>query len=120
MAYYLAHGASMATKLKLRKKLETPEMPEMPETPGRDSGTGTKIATTAMSVVAPTIIESHQIGIKVFAATKAKEREFLGETITDWIRTHPEYEVFDKIVTQSSDDAYHCLTIVLIFRYVAK
>jgi len=55
------------------------------------------------------------LGLKVFAATKAREREFLGETITDWIRTHPEYEVFDKIVTQSSDAEFHCLAITLAF-----
>lgn len=60
-----------------------------------------------------------QLGLKVFAATKAREREFLGEMITDWIRTHPEYEVFHKIVTQSSDREFHCLTITLAY-YVNK
>jgi hypothetical protein len=44
-----------------------------------------------------------RLGLKVFSATKAREREFLGETITDWIRTHPKFKVFDRIVTQSSD-----------------
>ncbi len=56
-----------------------------------------------------------QLGLKVFSATKAREREFLGETITDWIRTHPEIEVFDKIVTQSSDREFHCLAITIAF-----
>lgn len=51
----------------------------------------------------------------MFSATKAKDREYLGETITDWIRTHPEYEVFDRIVTQSSDSEFHCLAITLAF-----
>lgn len=59
------------------------------------------------------------LGLKVFAVTKAREREFLGEMVTDWIRTHPEYEVFDKVVTQSSDREFHCLTITLVF-YVNK
>jgi hypothetical protein len=58
-------------------------------------------------------------GLKVFSATKAREREFLGESITDWIRTHPEYEVFDRIVTQSSDSEFHCLAITLFYRFVA-
>lgn len=58
-----------------------------------------------------------KLGIKVFSATKAREREFLGETITDWIRTHPEYEMRHKIVTQSSDLEYHCLTITLFYAY---
>lgn len=57
------------------------------------------------------------IGLKVFSATKAREREFLGETITDWIRTHPEFEVFDKLVSQSSDSEFHCLSIVVLYRF---
>jgi hypothetical protein len=56
------------------------------------------------------------IGLKVFSATKARDRESLGETITDWIRNHPELEVFDKIVTQSSDAEFHCLAITVFYR----
>ncbi len=56
------------------------------------------------------------IGLKVFSATKARERESLGETITDWIRLHPELEVFEKIVTQSSDAEFHCFAITLFYR----
>ena len=55
------------------------------------------------------------LGVKVFSATKARERESLGETITDWIRRHPEYEMFDKIVTQSSDREFHCIAITLFY-----
>lgn len=56
------------------------------------------------------------IGIKVFSATKARDREVLGEAITEWIRAHPEYEIFDKIVTQSSDAEFHCLAITVFYR----
>lgn len=55
-------------------------------------------------------------GAKVFSATKAKEREELGTTVTQWIRSHPEYTVVDKIVTQSSDSEFHCLTVTLFYR----
>jgi hypothetical protein len=55
-------------------------------------------------------------GVKVFSATKAKEREALGEAITEWIRAHPNNEILDKIVTQSSDSEFHCLTITLFYR----
>ena len=55
-------------------------------------------------------------GVKVFSATKAKERELLGEMITDWIRSNPGLELVDKIVTQSSDSEFHCLTITLFYR----
>ena len=58
----------------------------------------------------------NNIGVKLFSATKARDREVLGETITEWIRVHPEYEVFDKIVTQSSDSEFHCLAITLFYR----
>jgi len=55
------------------------------------------------------------LGIKVFSATKARDREMLGEVITDWLRGHPKYDVFDKIVTQSSDAEFHCLAITLFY-----
>ncbi len=55
-------------------------------------------------------------GVKVFSATKAREREELGETITRWLRSNPALEVVDRVVTQSSDDEFHCLTIVLFYR----
>jgi hypothetical protein len=55
-------------------------------------------------------------GVKVFSATKAKERDELGETVTRWLRSNPEIDVVDRVVTQSSDDEFHCLTIVLFYR----
>ncbi len=55
-------------------------------------------------------------GVKVFSATKAREREELGETVTRWIRSNTEIEIVDRVVTQSSDDEFHCLTIVLFYR----
>ena len=56
-------------------------------------------------------------GVKVFSATKAKERELLGEIITDWIRTNQNVDIVDKIVTQSSDSEFHCLTITLFYKH---
>jgi hypothetical protein len=55
-------------------------------------------------------------GAKVFSATKAKEREELGEVMTRWLAAHPELEVVDRVVTQSSDREFHCLTITLFYR----
>lgn len=54
-------------------------------------------------------------GCKVFTATKAKEREELGDVITKWLAEHPRVEVVDKVVTQSSDKEFHCLTITLFY-----
>ncbi len=55
-------------------------------------------------------------GAKVFSATKAREREELGEAVTHWLREHPEYEIVDKCVTQSSDCEFHCLTLTLFYQ----
>ena len=54
-------------------------------------------------------------GVKVFSATKAREREDLGESITRWLRANPGIRIVDKVVTQSSDREFHCLTITLFY-----
>ena len=54
-------------------------------------------------------------GVKVFSATMAQERENLGEKLTAWIREHSNFEIVDTIVTQSSDEAFHCLAITVFF-----
>lgn len=54
-------------------------------------------------------------GVKVFSATMAPERDGLGDKITAWLRDHPNCEVVDTIVTQSSDEAFHCLAITLFY-----
>ena len=55
-------------------------------------------------------------GVKVFSATKAKEREELGDHVTRWLREHKGCQIVDKIVTQSSDREFHCLTITLFYQ----
>ncbi len=55
-------------------------------------------------------------GVKVFSATKAKDREELGEGITRWLRSNADLEVVDRVVTQSSDNEFHCLCVVLFYR----
>ncbi len=53
--------------------------------------------------------------IKVFTATKARERGGLGESVTRWIRDNPECEIVNAQVTQSSDKEFHCLTITVFY-----
>lgn len=55
-------------------------------------------------------------GVKVFSATKAKEREELGEAVTRWLRSNSDLDVVDRVVTQSSDNEFHCLTVVIFYR----
>ncbi len=59
-------------------------------------------------------------GLKVFSTTLARDREAMGENITRWLRENPQVEVVDKIVTQSSDKEFHCLTITLFYREKEK
>ena len=61
-----------------------------------------------------------QLGLRVFSATRARERQVLGDVITDWIRGHPEHELHDKVVLQTSDSEFHCLTIVLFYWYAGR
>lgn len=55
--------------------------------------------------------------VKVFTATKAREREELGDTITRWL-THDTdgWEIVDTVVRQSSDSEFHCLSIIIFLR----
>jgi hypothetical protein len=55
-------------------------------------------------------------GVKVFSTTLARDRETMGETITKWLRDNPGVEVVDRVVTQSSDKEFHCLTVTLFYR----
>ena len=55
-------------------------------------------------------------GVKVFSATRARERQGLGDRVTEWIRDNPKAEVVDQTITQSSDCEFHCLTITLFYR----
>ncbi len=55
-------------------------------------------------------------GVKVFSATKAREREELGESISRWLQANSDLEIVDRVVAQSSDNEFHCLTIVLFYR----
>lgn len=59
---------------------------------------------------------AHFQGVKVFSSTLARDRETMGDSITRWLRENPGLEVVDKIVTQSSDKQFHCLTITLFYR----
>jgi hypothetical protein len=55
-------------------------------------------------------------GMKIFSTTLARDREVMGETITRWLNDNSALEIVDKIVTQSSDKEFHCLTITLFYR----
>lgn len=54
-------------------------------------------------------------GVKVFSATMQRDRDHLGEKVTAWLQSNPAYEVVDLVVTQSSDEAFHCISITFFY-----
>ncbi|MBL9038816.1 MAG: hypothetical protein JNG84_09900 [Archangium sp.] len=54
--------------------------------------------------------------VKVFSTTLARDREQMGETVTRWIKENAGIEIVDKIVTQSSDKEFHCLTLTIFYK----
>jgi hypothetical protein len=54
-------------------------------------------------------------GVKVFSATMVADRDQLGEKVTAWINQNPDKKVTDLVVTQSSDEAFHCIAITIFY-----
>lgn len=54
-------------------------------------------------------------GVKVFSATLVQQRDQLGETVTAWIAANPRAEIRDIVVTQSSDETFHCIAITVFY-----
>jgi hypothetical protein len=52
--------------------------------------------------------------VKVFTATKARDRDRLGDHVTAWLRDNPGANIVSAIVRLSSDSRFHCLSIVLL------
>jgi len=50
--------------------------------------------------------------VEVFSATVARDRIALGEKVTRFLKGY-DGRIVDKVVTQSSDQEFHCITITL-------
>lgn len=59
-------------------------------------------------------------GVKVFSATRSTDREKLGAWMTEWLKNNANLEVVETRVVQSSDNAYHCLSIVAFWKRRAR
>ena len=60
-------------------------------------------------------LKASQISIfKVFSATKARDREQLGEKVSAWLATNPHLEIRETFVRLSSDREFHCMSFVLL------
>ena len=51
---------------------------------------------------------------KVFSATRAQDREVLGDRVSAWLGANPQLEVRDTVVSLTSDSRFHCISFVLI------
>lgn len=58
--------------------------------------------------------------IKIFTCTMAKERNELDEGVNRWLvdmsKKQKTFEVVDTIITQSSDNAFHCFTVTIFYK----
>ena len=54
-------------------------------------------------------------GVKVFSATMVADREQLGEKVTAWMHKNDWAKVTDFVITQSSDEAFHCIAITVFY-----
>ena len=59
-------------------------------------------------------------GVKVFSATMVADRDQLGEKVTAWMASHPALRVTDIVITQSSDEAFHCIAITVFYNEERK
>ena len=56
--------------------------------------------------------------VKVFSATKHRDRDELGEKITQWLSDRQDsIEIVDTVIRQSSDSEYHCLSITIFYNH---
>lgn len=70
----------------------------------------------AMQAAASPMLE----GIKIFSSTTPDKRNTLGETATAWLTEQRGRIVIDGFkVMQSSDAEYHCVSILVFYRYHA-
>lgn len=82
---------------------------------GDDSPTEPTTAQPGSRELEEAVMESAGTNVvKVFSATRARDRESIGERVTSWLRDHPGVTIGKTVVRLSSDREFHCLSIVLI------
>lgn len=56
-------------------------------------------------------------GMEIFTGTKHTDREALGRKVTDWRqRNGSKIEVTEIRTVQSSDNEFHCTTILIFYK----
>ena len=44
-----------------------------------------------------------------------RDRDVLGDRVSQWRADNPQLEIVDVVVTQSSDESFHCLAITVFY-----
>lgn len=68
----------------------------------------------AGGAVGARVMETPITVFKVFSATKARDREELGDRVMAWLQANPHLDVRQTVVSLSSDRQFHCLSLVLL------
>jgi hypothetical protein len=53
---------------------------------------------------------------EVFSETERRYLGEVGDNLTAWLAEHPQYEVVEVVMVQSSDRSRHCLSAVAFLR----
>lgn len=53
---------------------------------------------------------------KVFTEVDRRYLTDIGDQITEWLVTNPQFEVVGRVVVQSSDRGRHCLSAIVFVR----
>jgi len=79
----------------------------------REIGRGAQIEAATLLALLETM-DSRINLVKVFSATKSRDRNGLGERVTAWIEANPEVRILTTVVLLTSDSGFHCLSMILI------
>lgn len=55
-------------------------------------------------------------GVKVFSCTMYAQRMEFDGRVNAWIEAHPDIRIVDMTIVQSSDVAFHCISVVIFWR----
>ncbi len=53
-------------------------------------------------------------GVRIFSSST--DRDGVGDRVTAWLLANPAFRVSEVVGRQSSDAAFHCLTIIVFYR----
>jgi hypothetical protein len=112
LARFLSYRAS---QLRSRSDSLSPESPALISSTAKITDRERYVSDTQEGDGVNAAVPQRPISVyKVFSATRAQDREVLGERVSAWLAANPHLEVRQTVVSLSSDSRFHCLSFVLI------